>query len=111
MSKGNIIFLILLGLALCFCVVMLIQSFSYPQSTLQEMRPMAMGKFIVYRDCYNSPQYYLDANPIPSAMAMRMDNRSEYILLTDLKENSEYRLYGRQGILKMFYFVECVGGQ
>lgn len=56
MSKGNIILLSILGLALCFCVVMLIQSYAYPQSTLQEMRPIARGTFTIYRDCYNAPQ-------------------------------------------------------
>ena len=109
MSKGNLIFLSIMGLLLCFCIVMLIQSFMYPQSTLQEMRPIAIGKFIVYRDCYNVPEYYLDANSIPNCMAMKMDNRNEYISLTDLKINSEYRLYVREGILRSFYFVECMG--
>lgn len=100
---------------LSFFGIMLFQSIVYPQSTLQEMTPIARGKFIIYRDCYNSPQYYIDANPIPADWsagknfpAMKMDNRSELIYVTSLKEGSIYNLYAREGLLKNFYFVECV---
>jgi hypothetical protein len=95
--------------------IMLFQSIVYSQSTLQEMTPIARGKFIIYRDCYNSPQYYIDANPIPADWsvgkhfpAMKMDNRSEWVYITSLREGSTYNLYVRQGLLKNYYFVECV---
>lgn len=113
MSKGNIVlYSIFSGLVLIFMSVMLFQEMTYPKSALQDMRPMAVGKFIVYRDCYNVPSYYIDANPVANRMAIKMDNRSELVELWDLKENSEYRIYMRQGILiKDYYFVECIGEQ
>ena len=109
MSKGNIIFLVIMSLILCFSVVLFIQGIIYPQSSLQEMRPVAVGKFMIHRDCYNVPTYSIDANSISSNQrAIKMDNRNENVWLWDLKENSEYRVYVRQGILRDYYFVECM---
>ncbi len=108
MSKGNVVFFSISGLVLIFMCVMSFQEMTYPKSTLQEMRPVAVGHFVVHRDCYNVPSYYIDANPVPNWMAIKMDDRSESVMLWNLKENSEYRVYLRKGVIKDYYFVECM---
>lgn len=57
----------------------------------------------------------LNANPLPldwsvgrDFYSLKMDNRKEGIYATSLKEGSEYNLYVREGLLKNYYFVECV---
>ena len=109
------IFLIGVGVVLLFMGYMLFQESTYVNSSLQEMRPIARGQFTILRDCYNVPSYYMDANSLPSDWslgknfpAMKVENRKEYVYITSLKEGSVYNLYVREGLLKNFYFVECV---
>jgi len=117
LTRLGLLFFILVGAFCLFAGYMLFQDTTYPKSSLQEMRPIARGQFTILRDCYNVPKYYIDANSLPvddwtvggkDFPCYKMDNRKEWIYVTSLKEGFKYNLYVREGLLKNYYFVECV---